>query len=292
MSNTERQRFIRFFLAGAFAARSFLALGDSIPTVEVKTLAPEPIYDALTYPAKLSPRIDAKIIADSDGIVKSISRHLGEIARKNQIIMTLKQIVPGLHYEPNNALAPLQGVVSSIDVSEGTRVTKGQQLATITDPSRLKILVELAVTDLPSVREGMAGTLKLSGSPEAIPVKVRGISPLIDQVSGTATCELGLGDRVIASELPAGFVGKVSFRAHEHHGLQVPEDAVVYRDRGPFLRVVVDGKVAYRAVTLGETRQGKVEIVSGAQSGQVVIVRSSAFLVEGDPVKAQTAGGD
>src|ERR1041385_3999835 len=140
-----RARIVALSLLLFFDFEAYAADAGKIPVVVVQDLKRVIIYDQLSYPAKLSPRIDAKILADSDGIVKRIAKHLGQLAAKNQTIVTLMQTDPGLHYVPIQVLAPVKGVVSSVDVTEGSRVTKGQALATITDPNQLKILIEVAV---------------------------------------------------------------------------------------------------------------------------------------------------
>ena len=71
------------------------------------------------------------------------------------------------------------------------------------------------------------------------------------------------------------------------------EQAIVYRGKSSFVRVLRDGKSYKVAVTLGRRLKDRFEILSGLDDGAVVIERSTRFLSDGDPVKIQdSAGGE
>src|SRR5262249_23309050 len=157
---------------------------------------------------RLIPKINATILSESDGIVKEIVTPLGRPVSRRQKLLVLMHTDPVYDYAPFVVEAPVKGVVSSVEVTEGSRVVRGQKLAAITDPSQITIVVEVAVSDLSAIRAGMPGELKLAGDENRIPVKVRGISPFVDPATGTATCELSLAQPGEARLLPAGFVGE------------------------------------------------------------------------------------
>jgi HlyD family secretion protein len=178
--------------------------------------------------------------------------------------------------------------VTSIEVTVGSRVAQGAKLATVIDPSKLKILIEVAVSDMLAMKRGMEGELRLSGEEKGFPVKVVGLSPFADPATGTASAELALIDgKNTAPKLPPGMVGMVSFKAREHQGMEVPDSAIVYRGQDAFLRVVESGKAKFQSVVLGKSRGGSVEILKGLKSGQSVIVRASSYVGNGEAVKAQ-----
>jgi multidrug efflux pump subunit AcrA (membrane-fusion protein) len=262
------------------------------PVVFVETLRSRELFDQLMYPARIIPKINATVLSESDGIVRKISTPLGHPVARNQTILTLTNTDPVYHFAPMVVTSPVRGVVSSVEVTEGSRVMRGQKLATITDPSQIHIALEVAVPDLGSVRPGLQGELRLAGGETPVPVKVRGISPFVDPATGTASCELELADPKKSPPLPAGFVGQVTFKAREHKGFELPESAVVYRGRDPFVRVVVNNKAKLVPITLGETRQGLVEITRGPKEGDQVVIRASKFVADGEEVTLQRAGAE
>ncbi len=261
------------------------------PTVFVSTASSSVVFDWLAFPARVVPFRNATILADTDGVVKQVLSPLGRSVVKGTPILVIVNIDPVYQYSPLTQIAPLAGVVSSVDVSEGSRVTKGQKLATVTDPASVKILIEVAASDLPSVSRGMVGDLHLSSQEKSQEVRVVGVSPFVDPATGTASAELVLAKKGEAALLAPGIVGRVTFRAREHSGLQVPEDAIVYRGATPHIRVVEGGKARYQPVVLGPVRKGQVEIVKGIQEGTVFIERASAFVTDGEVVTIETSGG-
>jgi len=259
------------------------------PTVFVSTAKHESLYDILTYPARVMPLINATILAESDGIVADIPAKLGTPVTRNKKILTLKNTDPVFSYAPISITSPVSGVVSSVEVTQGSRVAKGQKLATITDPSRVNVQIEIAISDRTAIQSNLEGEMKIASFERPVPVKVTGVSPLVDPATGTATAELTVINPEKYPVLAPGTVGRVSFRAREHSGIQVPEDAIVYRGRETFLRTIHEGKAKLAKVELGPIRRGSVEVLKGIDPGAQVIVRASSYVADGETVDVQTA---
>jgi hypothetical protein len=257
------------------------------PVVFITAVKGHEIFDSLSYPARISSKINASVLADTDGAVEQIMAPLGKQVRRQESLLVIKNTDPIYDYAPNTVLSPVDGVVSSVEVTPGSRVVRGQRLATIIDPTQINIVIEVAASDLNAIHQGSAGELRLTGQERAFTVKVLGISPFVDPATGTATCEL----RVISakgSSLPPGLVGQVTFKVRQHRGLQIPENAIVYRNKEPFVRIVDEGKAKYQAVSIGKARQGMIEITKGLRNGSSVIIRSSQFVAEGEAVIIQS----
>jgi membrane fusion protein (multidrug efflux system) len=74
----------------------------------------------------------------------------------------------------------------------------------------------------------------------------------------------------------------------------VPEDAVQPLRTANVIWVVADGKASRREVQLGVRSQGVVEIVSGVQAGEQVVVGGLERMAEGMAVapRSRAAAGD
>lgn len=258
---------------------------DKRAVVFVEEVLTHEIFDLLTYPARLVPKIQAALLSEADGIVSKILAPLGTSVSRNREILRITHTDPVYQYAPLVVTAPVSGVVSSMEVSEGSRVAKGQNLATITNPNQIRILIEVAATDISSITQGLQGTLRLSSDDSEIRVKVSGISPLVDPATGTAPCELMLVDKSVKP--PPGLVGRVTFQLGFHQGIQIPEHAVVYRGKDTFVRAVENGRATLVPIVLGLLRHGSVEVVQGLLSGMAVIVRSNQYVSEGEEVIVQ-----
>jgi multidrug efflux pump subunit AcrA (membrane-fusion protein) len=255
------------------------------PTVQIEKVKAVELFDVMTYPARLVPKVNASVLSEIDGMVVKISQPLGASVNRGQEILTMKNTDPGYDYATVALRAPVKGIVSSVEVTDGSRVTKGQKLATVTDPTQIRILIEIASSDLPFIRKGMLGELKVSTEEQKLPVQVTGVSPFVDPATGTASAELTWSrNHPRTAKLPPGLSGTVSFRTEERKGFQLPEQAIVYRGDQTLVRIVDNGKAKYRPVTLGPIRRGLVEVVKGLEEGIKVIVRSSTYVSDDEEI--------
>ncbi len=261
------------------------AIEKKAPVVFVQTLKTSELFEALSYPARVVPSQSATVLSEIDGRVAQVSVRLGEPVKAGTKLLTLKHTDPVYRYAPVVIRAPIAGNVSLIDVGSGSQVARGQKLVAITDPSRARILIELPAADLPSVQYGMKGEFRAASG--SLPVQVAGVSPAIDPLTGTATCELELAEGAKA-HLPPGSLGQVSFKANVRKGITVPDHALVYRGTDTFLRVVRDGKAHWIKVGLGKRQRGFTEVSSGVSDGDVVIERASKHVSDGDEVAVET----
>lgn len=273
-------------------AEAVVAPEEKIPVVFTRKVQALEISDTLTYPARLVPKVHASILADIDGIVAQVVAPLGQKVTRKQRLMILKHTDPIYQYAPVHVGAPVQGVVSSVDVTEGSRVTRGQKLATVIDPSKVQIEIEVPAQDLASVRPGIQGELKIRGRDEAIPVQIKGLSPYVDPLSGTSTCQLEWivekGKESAKQPLfPPGVIAQVIFKTNQRRAISVPEQAIVYRGKNTFVRLVEDGKAKQVAVTLGKTERDRVEVLKGLTDGVELIERTSGFVADGQKISVQ-----
>jgi membrane fusion protein (multidrug efflux system) len=66
--------------------------------------------------------------------------------------------------------------------------------------------------------------------------------------------------------------------------LQIPNSAVLTTAGKPIVFIVQDGKAVRREVTVGEQLNGLVEITSGLNGGEQVVVSGAAGLTDKQPV--------
>jgi multidrug efflux pump subunit AcrA (membrane-fusion protein) len=247
-----------------------------------KAASQEEISDELSYPARVIPKVNTTVLAESDGVISELPTLLGQPVRTRQTLMVISHTDPVYKYAPMKVLSPITGVISAIEVAQGTQVIKGQKLASVTDPKRLRVVIEVPAEDLDSLKKGDKGDFRTSGRAEPISVKLEGTSPFVDPATGTATCEFQVDSK---QSLAPGIVGRVSMKVHQRKGIRIPEYAIIYRNQEPFARIYENGKIRFTAVKLGKKQEGRVEILSGIKENEVVIERSSRFVSEGETVQ-------
>ena len=266
----------------------FAATPGKIPTVVVRPSKLTEISQLLIYPAVVEAKVHAIILAEADGVVRKLHANLGQPIKAGKRLITIQQMDPIFQYAPVSTITPVSGVVSELSVTEGTLVTKGQRLASVTDPNHLKVMVEIPAKDLEKLRESGVGQLETPALGEKLELKLLGISPTVDPATGTATAEL-TPDSPSVRRLRQGMVGKVTFRAGLHHGFIVPEDALIESQNQTFLRIVADGKAKKIPVKVGDRMRGKAEITQGLEEGYQVVERTSGYVADGEAVNIEEA---
>jgi RND family efflux transporter MFP subunit len=110
------------------------------------------------------------------------------------------------------------------------------------------------------------------------------IAPSADPNSRTFLVKL---DLPAVPGLRAGQFGRVAVPVGETSALYVPAPAVVQRGQMELVFIVVNGHAQMRIVKTGKQVGDEVELVSGVDPGEPVVVDGSGNLVDGQPVTVQ-----
>lgn len=180
---------------------------------------------------------------------------------------------------------PQAGVINTRAVDTGQYVQEGAVLATLVDTSRLRLRFKLSEGESLRAREGDSLTFRVAALGD------RDFSARIyhvGEVADPATRQV----EVLAwvknpGVLKPGFFAEVAVATESHPGaLVVPEGAVQASERGFVSYVVEGGKARLREIRIGlRTGTGAVEILSGLNAGETVVIEGSDRLADGVAVQ-------
>ena len=256
------------------------------PIVFVAKAVTTELSETLTYPARVEPRIKATVLSEADGVVTKILMPLGSQVKAHQTLLYVRNTDPVFKFAAMAVTAPVTGIVSRVEVTEGSRVVKGDKLALVTDPNQTRVVVEVTADDVRLIKNGQEALLSIPNrQDEAVALKVKGISPFVDPATGTALCELEATNPKLLP--PPGSIARVTFKANVRKGISINDTAITYRGKDPFVRIVSEGKAKLVAVVLGRKQAGTVEILKGLKTGDDVVERTSKFVGDGEPVEIQ-----
>ncbi|RKN44198.1 efflux RND transporter periplasmic adaptor subunit [Micromonospora endolithica] len=182
-----------------------------------------------------------------------------------------------------------------VAVPEGARVTAGSPVLTIVDTGELGLLAEVDETDVLLVRAGLTAAVELDAVTGATydatvrSVDVLPVSSARGGVSYRVRLTLGPGRFGEAEPAPAprpGMNAVVRLRVREAaDAITVPASAVFSADGRDTVWVVRDGRADRAPVTLGVQGQDLVQIVSGVQAGDRIVVRGTDQVRDGQEVR-------
>jgi RND family efflux transporter MFP subunit len=186
--------------------------------------------------------------------------------------------------------APFAGRVAGVTLSPGDYVVSGDfaarsgVVAIIYDERAMEIEVRVGERDIGLIRAGQPATMRLEGALDApVDAVVAVVSPAADPVSRSSLVRLRLKNAG-ASAVP-GIFARGDIIVEQRSGtLLVPKAAIGGGER-PLIRVIVDGVVQVRPVTLGLAQGDLVEVKTGVSSGELVVVLGPESLPAGTVVK-------
>jgi multidrug efflux system membrane fusion protein len=182
------------------------------------------------------------------------------------------------------------GVINTRAVDTGRFVKVGDVLATLVDTSRLRL--RFKVSEGESLRAREKDSIRFRVAPlgeQDFEARIYHVGGLADP--GTRQVEV-LAWVKNPGVLKPGFFAEVNLATETHQSaLVVPEGAIQASERGFVVYVVKDDKAQLKQVKIGlRTGTGIVEILSGLQVGEIVVVEGNDRLADGAAVKAVTGG--
>lgn len=183
--------------------------------------------------------------------------------------------------------APFAGVVTGKKIDPGSMAMPGMQLLTVEDTSAF--LVETAVDEKlsASLRAGSSVDLIIDALNQTIKGKVSEVVPAIDPMSRTFIVKVAMS----GTGLKTGLYAKVRIPTGSRNALAVPASAIV--EKGQLTGVyAVDAKgiIAYRLVRTGKRFGSDLEILSGLNPGDKIIVSGTDKAIDGGMISEQKAG--
>jgi RND family efflux transporter MFP subunit len=177
--------------------------------------------------------------------------------------------------------APFDGVVTRKLADVGDLAMPGKPLLEIEAPTSLRFEADLPEAILDRVKLGEKMAVRLA---KVIEGTVSEISPVADPVSRTFNVKLDLPP---TEGLRTGQFGRVSVPVAEVKLLLVPQSAVLKRGQMELIFIAKDGKAALRLVKTGKTLEDRIEVLSGLEEGEQIIVSETTQLIDGQPVTLQ-----
>lgn len=180
--------------------------------------------------------------------------------------------------------APFAGRVGVRQVSEGAFVSPTTPLITLQDLSRIKVDFSLPERYSGEVRSGQKFTFSVAGNGRIFDGTVTVIEPAIDAATRSLLVRgLCLDPKGL---LPGGFAEVSLALDMQGAGFMLPSQALVPSPRGQGVYVITDGKARLQTVRIGIRTDDRVQVLSGLNEGEVVVVTNLLRIRPGVEVTA------
>jgi len=182
-------------------------------------------------------------------------------------------------------VAPFSGRVTARMTQLGQHVRPGDELFQITDFDPLIARIYLPERDVLGLEEGRTVQIRLDAADQvSFAGRIRQISPVVDTSTGTVkvTVEATEPPNLVR---PGSFVSVNIVRESHPEALLLPREAVLRELQKAHVFVAEDDVAEKRSVTLGLEEGDLIEVISGVEAGDQVIVAGQGGLKDGSAVK-------
>jgi RND family efflux transporter MFP subunit len=194
--------------------------------------------------------------------------------------------------------APFAGVITARNTDIGALINAGaggvpQELFHMAAVNRLRVYVAVPEVDSLAAQTGARATLTLDEFPgETFQGTIVRNSDSIDPASRTLNVEVDVDNA--QGRIRTGAYVFVHLKVPEHSSAQsitIPANTLLFRSEGLRVGVVRNGHAELVPITIGRDYGATVEVVTGLQPTDQVIVNPSDSLTGGTPVQVNKVGG-
>lgn len=217
-------------------------------------------------------------LAQEGGMREDIDMARSELAEKTA---TVKHIEAQL--AQTVIRAPTHGLIVKRLAHIGDITVANEDMFQMVRENRFEVRAQIPEQDLAILKPGQKVEFSSAASQGAkVTGTIREISPLVDSDTRLATARIDIPYE--RGYLPGMFVSGITDLG-EVTAVAVPSTAVLDKDGRKIVYVIQGNKVFSRAVKVGEGTDNYIEILSGVQNGDQVVVRGGGFLKDGDIVR-------
>lgn len=190
-------------------------------------------------------------------------------------------------YSNTSVTSPIDGYVTSLNVSVGSMAAPGSPVASVADVSSLVVNTTISEYLVSQLKVGDPVEILVSTlSGNIFQGKVSALSPA--PAKGTLTYPVEFSVEDTSNLVKAGMFAEVRIvSAEKDHVLMVPSEAVLVKN-GEALVVVINKEMPeYRKVLTGLDNGAFVEIINGLKEGETIVVEGQQYITEN--VKVNTS---
>lgn len=223
--------------------------------------------------------------------VSGISREALDAARTARIALEAQADVLRARIAKTVMRAPFSGAVGLRGISPGAYVAPGTAIARLWQLSPIKIEFAVPERSGRGLRPGTRITFTLEGDPTVHEAEVYAVEPGVDATNRTVRVR-ARHPNTEGRLIPGSFARVELALERISDGITVPTESLMPDIQGQKVFVLREGKVTSQRVDVGIRLPKSVQLTSGVQPGDTVLVTGLLAVREGMPVKAVPMGNE
>lgn len=190
-----------------------------------------------------------------------------------------------------NVVAPMSGVLASLNVTENGFTSTSAPVAVIDDPTQMKVTVMVSETVVPKLAIGDPAEVFVSSLGKTFSGTIRSVDQAANMQTKLYSVTVALPGDVAG--LLSGMFADVTFRTdYNDNAVVIPTEAILTSGDTQYVYVVEDGTAKYVEVTTGITGTGVTQITSGLTAGEQLVTVGQSYLSDGAAVRVVSGTDD
>lgn len=212
-----------------------------------------------------------------------------DVASNELSVLRAEQRLVDVQLDKTEIRAPFSGVVGLRRISEGSLLSPQTLITTLQDLDPIKMDFTIPEKYSGRIKPGSRVQFRVKGSGRRFEAEVYAVEPLIDPETRSLTVRAGTPNSD-GSLVPGAFADVLLEVGLVERALVVPSLAVIPELGGMKVFVLENGLARPRTVETGMRTENEVQITSGLEAGEVVIVSAIQRLRPGLSVVPLAAG--
>lgn len=180
--------------------------------------------------------------------------------------------------------APFSGTITRKLANVGDLASPGMGLLEMENGEDLQVLAQVPEALLLKVSTGDSLPVHIPAAVLTLVGEVAEVAPAADPMSRTAPVKIKIP---VGPDLRVGQFARVTLENTDEMTLVVAESAVITKGQMDLVYVVEESIARLRLIRKGMVSDGNVEILSGLEPGESVVVRGAEKLQNGQPVTVE-----
>ena len=188
----------------------------------------------------------------------------------------------------SNIKAPFSGIVTQKMMDEGSMANPGMPILTIEQNGELQVVATVSEAYIQYVKLGDAAKISIKSLDITIEGIVKELSPSAFGTGGQYSMKLAIDTKGIESIRAGMFVNifiPAKVKLYNPGTVMLQKSSIVYRDQLTGIYVINDQNEVYlRWVRLGKTVGDQVEVLSGVEPREQIVLKADGKLYNGTKV--------
>lgn len=258
---------------------------EKIHSVKIAVTEKQELTEYLTMNGSIQPINTISVYPNIGGKITKVYVTLGSNVKRGDKIADIDPSTPGSFYDVSPVYAPISGTITALPLTVGTSVNTNTSIAQIGNINSLQIKSNVPERDIAVLKTGLSADVTLAAyKNESFKAHIIRVSPIVDEVSRSKEIYFALDKE--DSRVNAGMYAKIKLYTTVHKDcIVIPFDCVKSSNDKYSVFVVENNTVTETAVELGINVDGNVQVLSGLEPGQKIVVSGIQNLATGSKVK-------